>query len=553
MNILANKYGHMFYVVEYDVYQPGSPLKLGPDVSGINPSGTLMQRRNLPASNLTLKVSTSGWVDENFNSYPAQVTETLSYNRGFSLLPSSKATASTFGNVILQNADGSKNNSYMNRNNDSRSVRIRAGIKLFDPNRGIFVDPPSTSMMPVFAGCGSTWIIDSTTLTIPLYDYSYWLSQNLQSDLYSGTGLLNGTADLMGQAKPKLRGGNANNLIKNITPILVDPTNNIYQISDRAVDGIVIYEGGYSGSDSWVFNQDVSDIYAAGAPPAGQYNTCKGLGLFRLSSASLSGRPITVDAYGLAPDSTTCDTLPKLVLAILQQDSLIPAAYIDATSISNFPYKYVCGWYWDGSNNDSAADAIENILSGMSIRLIASRSGPLKLYALRAPTTPGATVLGPDTVVSLSSSQLPTGITNPVWRWRVQYQHNFTTISGGSNLSPKASASRANYLKGTGNVSTWSSLSIKAMYLAPIDADILTTSILSQSDAASLAADLGALWSVSRRLLTLVVPNIVGLSLDVGDIASFWWPFLGITSGMAIVTGEQSHNTDPTISIQVVV
>lgn len=68
----------------------------------------------------------------------------------------------------------------------------------------------------------------SETVTIKLRASTYSLDQLIQTNLYGGTGGLDGTADLKGKTKPFIFG-----MVSNIKPRLIDPTKLIYQLSDH--------------------------------------------------------------------------------------------------------------------------------------------------------------------------------------------------------------------------------------------------------------------------------------------------------------------------------
>src|SRR5262249_42363588 len=112
-----------------------------------------------------------------------------------------------------------------------------------------------------------------------------------------GSGGLDGTAALAGTLKPLAIGAtvpaSGTGGIQNVSPVLVDPVNLIYQISDGFADVAALYEGGYTGGITVA--GDVANLYT-GSTPAGQYRTCKTLGCFQLGSTPT--RAITCDVYG---------------------------------------------------------------------------------------------------------------------------------------------------------------------------------------------------------------------------------------------------------------
>ena len=79
------------------------------------------------------------------------------------------------------------------------------------------------------------WLVTPTTVQVALRDASYYLERQVPRNLYGGTGGLDGEVGLAGQAKPLVFGGPTDAVIKNMTPVLVDPANLIYQVNDGPV------------------------------------------------------------------------------------------------------------------------------------------------------------------------------------------------------------------------------------------------------------------------------------------------------------------------------
>jgi hypothetical protein len=64
-------------------------------------------------------------------------------------------------------------------------------------------------------------------------DRGFLLQSPLQTTLYIGTGDEEGDATIQGQPKPLVFGR-----VRNVAPVLIDPTNLIYQISNAALASI---------------------------------------------------------------------------------------------------------------------------------------------------------------------------------------------------------------------------------------------------------------------------------------------------------------------------
>lgn len=81
-----------------------------------------------------------------------------------------------------------------------------------------------------------------STIDIVVSDFSTRLDQDFPSATYAGTGGNEGSANLAGQPKPVVLGQ-----VYNIPPVLVDESNNVYQVHNGAITSVdAVYENGES-------------------------------------------------------------------------------------------------------------------------------------------------------------------------------------------------------------------------------------------------------------------------------------------------------------------
>ncbi|MEE8661941.1 hypothetical protein CGLAMM_11485 [Acetobacteraceae bacterium EV16G] len=146
------------------------------------------------------------------------------------------------GALEIANPDGALSGLLQSRVNDHLPVRIRAGRKDWDAARQIWRDPPYDATAPVFAGLGRNWQPGPTGFEVPLLDATYWLDTAMPTRSYGGGGGLDGDKNVVGRSHPRLRG-----MCRNITPILIDAVNLVYQLSDAEAEITAVYEGGFGG------------------------------------------------------------------------------------------------------------------------------------------------------------------------------------------------------------------------------------------------------------------------------------------------------------------
>lgn len=541
----------VFYAVEVDIYQPAPPVVALLQGWGTDAWGAPPVSGGISASTGMLRASDVGYRTREADAgglqvYPPLLDQAFALDRRMDLTPGGSSAAIAYGQVLFENNDRRFDAVAAVSNSDGRSVRIYAGQKTWDVARGIQVDPPLANLSLLFAGIATPWTLSDTQLAIPLRDAGYWIAQPLQSALYSGTGGLNGTADLTGKPIPKTRGGTAGKPVQNITPVLVDATNRIYQYSDAAGTVANLYEG---GDTNITFQANVADLYV-GTTNAGQYRTCNTLGLFQLGSKPV--RPITCDVTGQFPSAGVVTTAVAIARYLLAEDMTLPAGNLDTASFTalDATYNYTAGVYFRDVTTGAAAAAY--VLGSLGAQLFPTRAGKLAAMALRAPTgTPAATFTTAQGV-SLIPNRLPQQLDPPPYRWRVGYGGNYTLQT--TDLAPAITDARRAFLAADYRLAAWSSSAVLTQYRRPNDPERVAGCLLNLADAQAVADALGALWGVRRRLYDLVLPVEIGRVREIGDIVTLRWPVENLAAGsLGIVVGEQIRSGDAVSILQVLV
>lgn len=147
----------------------------------------------------------------------------------------------------------------------------------------------------MFAGVQQPWSLGEATLDIPIRDASYEIEVPVQGSVYSGTGGIGGTAEMTGRPVPRARGGTLDDPIRNVTPVLIDPGNRVYQFTDGRGLLAALYE---RGAQVFTYAGDFPDYAAlvAASVPSASYALCGAQGLFRLGA--MPAGQITADVTG---------------------------------------------------------------------------------------------------------------------------------------------------------------------------------------------------------------------------------------------------------------
>lgn len=554
-----------FFAAEVEVYRPGAESAMVGLVLGEAPIGEVPPDGGAVEDSTTLLASDIGYVTpaddiEGVNNrvYIPTLAQAMAVDRTLALGIGGAGAAVAWGGLRL-NSDNSRYADITNgRNVDSRPVKVLMGRKPRDTSRGVWLNPYYDDLTVVFSGLAQDWKPDETGITIPVRDASVWMERQLQTNTYLGTGGIEGTPEMKGRPKPKLRGGKSGKPVLNISPVLIDPVNYIYQFNDGPADinGTgAVYE---NGKNVHVYDSDSPDLWGPWTTSdpngtGGKFRTDVSKGLFQLGSPPVG--QVTLDAFSLTGGSATPNAA-NIALALVQNDLNMPEGSIDTASFAALAaaYPYDAGWYWDGSSAVDGADAVGLFLASIGARLVPTRAGTLRTMALRAVpagTEPAARYTT-DHIVEMHRVELPAGLSPPPYRIRWGYNHNHTVMT--SNINETVGDTQRQFLAEADRYGVWTSSTVLAAYRRPSDPDPLTTALLTETDATTVAAAMGALWGIGRRLYRVVLPVDFGLQHEIGDVLLLSYPLDRMENGaLALVVGEQFRSQDDTLTLMVLV
>ena len=429
------------------------------------------------------------------------------------------------------------------RDTAMRRVRIRAGLRGWDASRGIETDPAPGALIDAFLGMALTWQPRADGADVPLRDPSAWLDAPIGIRKFLGTGAAEGPADLAGVPFPMVRGGTIGAPVRSCPAVLVNAAARIYRWTDGAGSLVQVYE---DGAPVYSYSGDVADVFAAGSPGAGAYISSNAQGMFKLGSDPAGA--VTVDgAGGSGPLLAT--VLRDLLMSTLG----LPAGFLDEGSVlaTAGAVPFSGGWAWSGQ--ESAREAIRPLLAGLGARLVASRSGGLRLWPLRALSPDARPVARIDPQSAASASLVPIGapLVPPAAAWSVGYGRTHTTTT---TPKPTVSAAERERLAKPYRLASWSDAANLSRYAQASRPDLLETALLASIDAQNLAAAIGALWGVPRQLWQVVQPVGSVLLRDIGDVVWLEWPADGLRAGaLGQVVGDGIRASESTASLLILV
>ena len=403
--------------------------------------------------------------------------------------------------------------------------------------RHIWTSPALADLSTVFTGLAGTWTATDAGVTVPVRDISYWLDRPILTAQYGGTGTYDGTADMAGQFIPKLRGK-----AYNIVPVLIDPTNQIYQYNNGAGTVVALYE---RGSTSITFQANTTDLYT-GSTTAGQYRTDNSRGLFQLGSTPVG--QITITATGQFPTAGNKTVLADIARYLMTEDAAVPSALVDTADFADAAtdYPYDGGIYVSPESGISARDAAAWCLLSFGAKLITGRNGKARCLALRAATlatTPTAAI-GEHNAISVKPANLPSALSPPPYRIRAGYQHNYTVQT---DLAALATDAHREFVSRPDRYAATSSTTILASYRRPNDLPPFGGGLDELTDAQAVADAIAALWCADRSLYTVTVPVEIGLTLDIGNTILLTWPTAFLRLGqLGVIVQEQFRSQEIT-------
>jgi hypothetical protein len=333
------------------------------------------------------------------------------------------------------------------------------------------------------------------------------LSEPLQSLTYAGTGGLEGTEAIQGLRKPLRFGPQFN-----IEPVLVKESQQIYQWSSGAVDGVdEVRDNGVA----LVSDGDVADIEAASAPSGGHYITQNSGGYIRLGGVP-DGR-ITLDGRGDKTGGVYVSTTAEIAKRMATRVGLVDPADFDGASFSGFPDTREVGIGFAAGEEVTAGDAIARLLAGIWGWVSTTRQGTLRIGKFFAPEVmaPAVTITD-DTLDEIEEeSSLP-----PAWRVEIEYARNGTPQDSDA-LSDQLSAADRELYSQPFRLAAYEDAAVKTTHK---DARVvrIASYLASSTDAAALAQEIHGVLSVRRRTYRARVERqmFARQPADVADIIS---------------------------------
>lgn len=356
---------------------------------------------------------------------------------------------------------------------------------------------------------------DKTRITLQLADRLAALDRPLLPATYAGDNALpnglEGVDDLKGQRKPRVLGS-----VLNISPLLVNSSKLIWQLSDQPANVSAVYDGGALLAAGAAY-ASTAELQAT-APAAGQYRVYSGASGCYLRTGSMPARQITVDAS--AGETRAAQLAANVATAM---SVTVDAADLAALNAITAP---VGVWVTDGAR---ALDVIAELLGSIGAWAGFDAFGVLRMARLLPPDADPAVVLQPwwlRDVALLPTADDDAG--RPVWRVALGYARN-GTVQGVGELAG-GSVARAAF---TAQEYRQAVASDPGRQIAWPDAPehVANTALLAQADAEAEAARRLALYSGRQLYEVRLDTNPDTAAIALGATVRLAWPRWGLATG----------------------
>lgn len=512
--------GALLWAAEIEAAIDGGTVPVAGPAWGEDPFGAEPADFVPAGGSETIRVSDLGW--RGSLPYPPLLADGPNIERRVALAPSANDTYA-WGTMRLASPGVIPGTSLVGRDTAMRRVRIRAGLRGYDATRGYTTDPTEAGMIDAFTGLAGTWQAREDGADLPLRDPTAWLDTTIGARKFLGTGGAEGPSSLAGMSFPMVRGGSAGAPIRNCPVTLVNAASRIYRWSDGGGTLSQVYE---DGAAVYTNSGQVADVFAT-SPSAGCF-VWDDTDQFRLGSDPVG--EVTVDGY-----SGSSALLANVLRDLLNVTLGLPGGMLDLGSVigAAATVSYAGGWAWTG--NETGREAVRPLLAGLNARLVASRSGGLRLWPLRAqsPSARPVAVFDDSTAVSIVPVSLE-GLMPPAAAWSVGYGRTHITTA-----TPKATVSVAERerLAQPWRMARWADAANLTRYAQPSRPDMVETALTAALDAQGLANAIGALWGVPRTLWQVTAPASSVLLRDIGDVVQMRGGAVGQVVGDSIRAG----------------
>lgn len=364
---------------------------------------------------------------------------------------------------------------------------------------------------------------DLFSLDKPLLDTKY-LGNNALPNGIEGT-----QDDIKGKVKPIVYGE-----VKNITPVLVNTSKLVYQVSVEPVAEILAYDGGVS----LTYHNNFTDLnlFLNHTIPSGNYITLLQQGLVRLHSNPSFQLTCDVKESLISTNNRTGSILSRIAQRV-HPDTTINTASVQELDTTA---PYTVGAYIN--DESTALSVMDSIAESVSAYFIYDNSKLFSVGRISEPTGTSSFTFDELNIVKDSLSKERSRDTDrgiPAYRVTVNYLKNYTVLSDTDIAGVVKSSQQGLYGFLMNEVRAVNSTDLTVKDIHPEATEIIrNTLLLSSADAQSEANRILTLYKTRRDVYRFIVrvdylSNIQ--SLQIGSIIELKVNRFGLNAGKKFV------------------
>ncbi len=532
------------YLVEIEAGQPGGATTTGRTDFGDLAWGELAPDPTIATGAAVYRFSTAPFAtapddDPANRPYLPRLTQALTLQRDVGIAPGEGGVIGLDrGEIEIENGDRALDELVLNYAVDGRPVTVRR------------VQPGQTlaDAVTIYTGYAQGWkLANNSRALLSLRSALYRLRVLLQSNLYAGTGLKEGGADLANKRKPLCYGKPYN-----VPCVLLDNTSHLYQVHDGSIEDIPeVFDGGVAltqGAD----HANFAALNGA-TVTGGTYQTCLAEGLFRLGTQPVY--PVTANVWGDNEGGThwltTADIVRRLLLdRVGFASGDLVAADFDALAAA---VPATVDFYIGIDDPVLAIDAIAVFMAGIGAWLGDTPLGKFTCGRVRMPDGTGN--VGSLTELSMLDIQLielPDAINPAIWRIGVEYARSWTVQTLAIDSVAITEAQR-NFVAQEARVALSADPDVKAFNLLARDHPPIASFFHDEADAQDFADYLLESFSITRRLGDIPL-KATGLDIDIDDEVTLVAGRYGMAGGRsAVVFGHGFDAAANLLTVRVVI
>ena len=458
----------------------------------------------------------------------------------------------TFGEVVLNNADGALDDLATKFAADGRQIRLKIGSTEITTS-GQERPQPYAQFATVYISTAGSWNFEHD-LRLRIEGLNNRIQDRLQQETYAGVGGIEGTVEIAGRTRPALFGR-----CSNVSPQLLDPAILTYQLHSGNIEQIsAVYDGGAGGAHDITFDFAFAGDFptyaalAAASVPAGAYATSLAVGCLRLGVAPL--REVTVDARGHKDNITGnyIETTADLIRTILRDYAGINTNLIDHTAFNalNGLQPGDVGMFLPAGDQSTVTDVIRQLAFGAGA-FISDRSGRFSIQRLDPPS---ATIVHwaftDRDILDNSFRRLDLPYLIPWKAWGVGYDVNWTEQHD-SDLAGGVSQTRRTYLQSKRRFVYVQSPSIAQFHATSHGAPLRESFFANAATAEAEAQRLLGLYAYGRALYEIVVKTAL-FSVHVGQtvrITYHRWQLGGGKNFVVVGVADDADRVETTLRV----